>query len=137
MAKTILTGNDPAPCFEPICKETYGIIVYQEQLLQIIQKVAGYSPAQSDILRRIIGKKETNTLAIEKEIFIERAIRNGFTEQDADQIFQLLVLYSGYAFSKSHATAYTIISWRCAYLKANFPEEFARVWHFDQSREIS
>ncbi|MDR2397837.1 MAG: DNA polymerase III subunit alpha [Spirochaetaceae bacterium] len=114
----------PDPCLEDILKETYGVIVYQEQVMQVAQRIAGYSLGQADILRRAMGKKKKEVMVKEKEKFIAGAKARGFKEKDADRIFEILIPFAGYGFNKSHAAAYSVVAYHTAYLKANFPEEF-------------
>ena len=114
----------PDPCLESILKETYGVIVYQEQVMQVAQIIGGYSLGQADLLRRAMGKKKTEVMVKEKARFIEGAKKKGFSEADAARIFEILVPFAGYGFNKSHAAAYSVIAYRTAYLKANFPAEF-------------
>ncbi|MHB9293467.1 putative DNA polymerase III subunit alpha [Hollandina sp. SP2] len=114
----------PDPCLEDILKETYGVIVYQEQVMQVAQRIAGYSLGQADILRRAMGKKKKEVMVKEKEKFIAGAKANGFKGKDADRIFEILIPFAGYGFNKSHAAAYSVVAYHTAYLKANFPEEF-------------
>ncbi|MDR1867583.1 MAG: DNA polymerase III subunit alpha [Treponema sp.] len=116
--------NYPDPCLEDILKETYGVIVYQEQVMQVAQKIAGYSLGEADILRRAMGKKKVEVMVKEKEKFLAGAKERGFDPAVADKIFEILIPFAGYGFNKSHATAYSIIAYRTAYLKANFPVEF-------------
>jgi DNA polymerase-3 subunit alpha len=114
----------PLPELEPVLKETYGVIVYQEQVMEIARIVAGYSLGQADILRRAMGKKKPEEMAKQKKSFIEGAVARGLSEKKADEIFELLVPFAGYGFNKSHAAAYSILAYKTAYLKANFPAEF-------------
>jgi DNA polymerase-3 subunit alpha len=114
----------PDPCLEDILKETYGVIVYQEQVMQVAQRIAGYSPGQADMLRRAMGKKKPEIIAKEKKPFIAGALRQGFSEADADRIYEILAPFGGYGFNKSHAAAYSVLSYRTAWLKAHFPAEF-------------
>ncbi|MDR1277421.1 MAG: DNA polymerase III subunit alpha [Treponema sp.] len=114
----------PDPCLEDILKETYGVIVYQEQVMQVAQRIAGYTPGQADMLRRAMGKKKPEIIAKEKGPFIAGALKQGFSEADADRIYEILAPFAGYGFNKSHAAAYSILSFRTAWLKAHFPEEF-------------
>jgi DNA polymerase-3 subunit alpha len=114
----------PDPCLEPILKETYGVIVYQEQVMQVAQRIGGYSLGQADLLRRAMGKKKHEVMVKEKEKFVESAVKNGFKAADADRIFEILIPFAGYGFNKSHAAAYSVVAYRTAYLKANFPAEF-------------
>ncbi|MDR0623582.1 MAG: DNA polymerase III subunit alpha, partial [Treponema sp.] len=114
----------PDPCLEDILKETYGVIVYQEQVMQVAERIAGYSPGQADLLRRAMGKKKPEVIAKEKKPFIAGAVKQGFSEADADRIYEILAPFAGYGFNKSHAAAYSILSFRTAWLKAHFPAEF-------------
>jgi len=114
----------PLPELEPILKETYGVIVYQEQVMQVAQKVAGYSLGQADLLRRAMGKKKPEILAKEEIPFIEGAVKLGYSKEKAKEIFELLVPFAGYGFNKSHAAAYSVLAYQTAYLKANYPAEF-------------
>jgi DNA polymerase-3 subunit alpha len=114
----------PDPCLEDILKETYGVIVYQEQVMQVAQRIAGYSLGQADILRRAMGKKKREIIEKEKGPFLEGAVKNGFSRQHADDIYEILAPFAGYGFNKSHAAAYSVLSFRTAYLKAHFPAEF-------------
>jgi DNA polymerase-3 subunit alpha len=114
----------PDPCLEPILKETYGVIVYQEQVMQVAQRIGGYSLGQADLLRRAMGKKKHDVMVKEKEKFIDGAVKNGFKAADADRIFEILIPFAGYGFNKSHAAAYSVVAYRTAYLKANYPAEF-------------
>ncbi len=114
----------PLPELEPILKETYGVIVYQEQVMEIARKVAGFSLGQADILRRAMGKKKKDVMAEQKGKFIEGALKNGYSKKTAERIFELLVPFAGYGFNKSHAAAYSVLAYQTAYLKANYPAEF-------------
>ena len=114
----------PDPCLKDILEETYGVIVYQEQVMQVAQRIAGYSLGAADLLRRAMGKKKVEVMIAEKATFISGAIAQGFSEEKATAIFELLIPFAGYGFNKSHAAAYSIIAYQTAYLKANFPEEF-------------
>jgi DNA polymerase-3 subunit alpha len=114
----------PDPCLKDILEETYGVIVYQEQVMQVAQRIAGYSLGQADLLRRAMGKKKAEVMIKEKVNFIAGSIKNGFKEADADRIFEILIPFAGYGFNKSHAAAYSVIAYHTAYLKANFPAEF-------------
>ncbi len=109
---------------EPLLKETYGIIVYQEQVMQIAQVLSGYSLGEADLLRRAMGKKIKSEMDAQKERFIEGAIKNNVDAKKADEIFEHVQKFAGYGFNKSHAAAYAVVSYQTAYLKANFPVEF-------------
>ncbi len=113
------------PLLEPICRETYGIMVYQEQVMQAAQALAGYTLGQADILRRAMGKKLPEEMANQRASFVEGCKRtNRIPEPKAHRIFDLLEKFAGYGFNKSHAAAYAIIAYQTAYLKANYPVEF-------------
>lgn len=112
------------PILEPILKETYGVILYQEQVMQIARDMAGFTLAQADNMRRAIGKKIIDVLEAQKKAFVEGSMKNGVTEKLAQRIFDLIVKFAGYGFNKSHSVAYGFISYQTAYLKANFPVEF-------------
>jgi DNA polymerase-3 subunit alpha len=114
----------PDPSLEDVLKETYGVIVYQEQVMQVARIIAGYSMGQADLLRRAMGKKKKEIINKEKEPFIAGAIKQGFSEEKAGRIYDILVPFAEYGFNKSHAAAYSVLSYRTAWLKANFPAEF-------------
>jgi DNA polymerase-3 subunit alpha len=114
----------PDPRLEDVLKETYGVIVYQEQVMQVARIIAGYSLGQADILRRAMGKKKKEVIEAEKVNFLEGAERQGYSKNKAGQIYDILVPFAGYGFNKSHAAAYSVIAYHTAYLKANFPAEF-------------
>ncbi len=114
----------PDPRLEDVLKETYGVIVYQEQVMQVARIIAGYSLGQADILRRAMGKKKKEIIDAEKINFLEGAERQGYSKTKAGQIYDILVPFAGYGFNKSHAAAYSVIAYHTAYLKANFPAEF-------------
>ena len=112
------------PELEPILKETYGVIVYQEQVMKIASAIAGYSLGESDILRRAMGKKKAEEMAAQKSIFVEKSIKRSFDGKKAEELFDLMAYFAGYGFNKSHSAAYALIAYQTAYLKANFPAEF-------------
>ncbi len=112
------------PFLEGILKETYGVIVYQEQVIQIAHKIAGMSLAEADILRRAIGKKELATMKQQKEKFIKGAISNGLPVKIAEEIYSSIDKFANYGFNKSHAVAYSLIAYQTAYLKAHYTPEF-------------
>jgi DNA polymerase-3 subunit alpha len=114
----------PHPDLEPILKATYGSIVYQEQVMQIAQVLAGYSLGEADLLRRAMGKKKVEAMAAQKVRFVEGAVGLGHDAEKADEIFELLAFFAGYGFNKSHSAAYGIISYQTAWLKANHRAEF-------------
>jgi DNA polymerase-3 subunit alpha len=114
----------PHPMLEPILKETYGVIIYQEQVMQIAQVMAGFSLGDADLLRRAMGKKDKREMAQQRSRFVDGAVRNGVRKSDAVEIFELVDKFAGYGFNKSHAAAYAVVSYHTAYLKANYREEF-------------
>ena len=114
----------PDPCLEDILKETYGVMVYQEQVMQVAQRIAGFSLGEADMLRRAMGKKKPEVLLGKKKEFIEGALKQGFSEQHAEEIFDIMIPFAGYGFNKSHAAAYSVVAYRTAWLKANRPAEF-------------
>lgn len=109
---------------EPILKETYGVIVYQEQVMKISSAIAGYSLGQADILRRAMGKKKAEVMAEQKKTFLAGAQQKGFDAKKAGELFDLMAYFAGYGFNKSHSAAYAMIAYQTAYLKANYPAEF-------------
>jgi DNA polymerase-3 subunit alpha len=109
---------------EPILRETYGIMVYQEQVMQMAQIVGGYSLGNADLLRRAMGKKNIEQMARERAKFIAGAAAHGVEENKADAIFDLMEKFAGYGFNKSHAAAYALVSYQTAWLKAHYPAEF-------------
>ena len=114
----------PHPKLEEILKPTYGIIVYQEQIMQIANVLAGYTMAEADILRKAIGKKKPEILKQQRGIFIEKAIKQGVSRAVATKVFDLIEYFAGYGFNKSHAVGYATISYQTAYLKAHYPKEY-------------
>ncbi len=124
------------PALEPILNVTYGCMVYQEQVMQIVRDLAGYSLGRADLVRRAMGKKKLDVMAKEREYFIHGqtdeqgnviipgCVRNGISEADANKIFDEMAEFAKYAFNKSHAAAYAVVSYRTAYLKAYYPAEF-------------
>jgi len=121
-------GEEPVellhPRLEGILKETYGVIIYQEQVMQIAQVLAGFSLGEADLLRRAMGKKDKREMAQQKSRFVEGALKGGVKRADAEYIFELVDKFAGYGFNKSHAAAYALVSYQTAYMKANFREEF-------------
>jgi len=112
------------PLMEAILKETYGIMVYQEQVMRIASDLAGFTMGEADILRRAMGKKSPELMAEQRKKFVDGALARGVSEKKADKIFSLMEQFAGYGFNKSHAAAYAIIAYQTAYLKANYPVEF-------------
>jgi len=114
----------PHPMLESILEETYGIAVYQEQVMQIAQTMAGYSLGEADLLRRAMGKKNVDEMERQRVRFTEGAKERGVEEAKANEIYELLAKFAGYGFNKSHAAAYALVAYQTAYMKANFPVEF-------------
>jgi DNA polymerase-3 subunit alpha len=112
------------PLLEPILKETYGVIVYQEQVQQLAREIAGYSLGGADLLRRAMGKKIKSEMDAQREVFIEGAGRRGIPQKLATTIFEQVAKFASYGFVKAHATAYALLAYQTAYLKANHPLEF-------------
>ncbi|HOC55047.1 MAG TPA: DNA polymerase III subunit alpha [Verrucomicrobiota bacterium] len=113
------------PLLAPICRETYGIMIYQEQVMQATQALAGYSLGGADMLRRAMGKKQADEMAKQRDTFVKGCAQvNHIPAAKADQIFNLLEKFAGYGFNKSHAAAYAVLAYQTAYLKANYPVEF-------------
>jgi DNA polymerase III subunit alpha len=115
----------PHPLLEPIAKETYGILIYQEQVMQAAQILAGYTLGGADLLRRAMGKKKVEEMQKQREKFVKGAKEHhDISATKANQVFDLLEKFAGYGFNKSHAAAYAVVAYQTAYLKANFPVEF-------------
>jgi DNA polymerase-3 subunit alpha len=112
------------PQLESILSDTYGVIAYQEQVMRIAQALAGFSLGQADVLRKAMGKKDPKVMAKQREAFMEGARAKGVNEKKATKIFDLMEYFAGYGFNKSHSTAYALLAYQTAYLKANYP------WHF-------
>ncbi len=112
------------PSLEGILKETFGVIIYQEQVMQIAQELSGYSLGGADLLRRAMGKKDAGIMAQQRQEFTKGAVARGVAEKQAGQIYDQVDKFAGYGFNKSHAAAYALVSYQTAYLKANYPVEF-------------
>ncbi|MFR7871580.1 MAG: DNA polymerase III subunit alpha, partial [Fenollaria timonensis] len=139
--KFVEARHDPSkityldPHLEPILKETYGCIVYQEQVMRIFRNLAGYSLGGADIVRRAMSKKKMKVLEQERknfiygkddgdEVIIKGAVRNGIKEEVANEIFDYMLDFANYAFNKSHSAAYSVVAYRTAYLKYYYPKEY-------------
>ncbi len=128
------------PLLEPILKETYGVIVYQEQVMEIARTFAGYTLGEADVLRRAIGKKEKELMESLKEEFILRSKQRGISEEIAQKIFDLIEKFADYGFNKSHSAAYAMLSYQTAYLKAHYPIYFIAsilTYEANKSEEVS
>ncbi|MDP3878943.1 MAG: DNA polymerase III subunit alpha [Dehalococcoidales bacterium] len=130
----------PHPALESILEETYGVIVYQDQVLFIVQAFAGYSLGQADIFRKAMGKKIPEVMKKEKLNFIEGAKKRGFSDEIAAEVFALIEPFAGYAFNKAHSVSYALIAYQTAYLKANYPAEYITallMTHADQPDKVA
>jgi DNA polymerase-3 subunit alpha len=114
----------PHPDLADILDETYGVITYQDQVLLIAQKFAGYTLGEADVMRKAMGKKIPTAMRAERDRFVKGAKRKGYSEGDAQEIFELILPFAGYAFNKAHAVCYAMIAYQTAYLKAHFPGEY-------------
>ena len=112
------------PLLEPILKDTYGVILYQEQVMQIASVMGGFSLGQADLLRRAMGKKKESILKAQRESFLAGTQKNGISDDIANKVFDLMVYFAGYGFNKSHSAAYAYIAWQTAYLKTHYRAEF-------------
>ncbi|MFZ5449550.1 MAG: DNA polymerase III subunit alpha [Thermodesulfobacteriota bacterium] len=112
------------PQLEPILKETYGVILYQEQVMQIAAAVSGFSLAEADLLRRAMGKKDPAVMASQRDRFVSGAVAGGVPKGKANELFTLIEKFAGYGFNKSHSAAYALVAYQTAYLKAHYPLEF-------------
>ncbi len=114
----------PHACLETVLKPTYGVIVYQEQVMQAAQVMAGMTLGGADLLRRAMGKKKPEEMAKMRQIFVDGAVTQGYKAEDAEKVFELIDYFAGYGFNKSHSAAYALLTYQTAYLKAHFPVEF-------------
>jgi DNA polymerase-3 subunit alpha len=112
------------PQLEPVLRDTYGVIAYQEQVMRISNVIAGFTLGEADVLRKAMGKKKADVMAAMRAKFVAGAMKNGHTEKKAAHLFELMEHFAGYGFNKSHSTAYAYLAYQTAYLKANYP------WHF-------
>ena len=130
----------PHPTLEEILRETYGVIVYQDQVLHVLQTFAGYTLGQADVVRKAMGKKIASLMAKERERFIEGAVGKGFDHDISERVFNLIEPFAGYAFNKAHSVSYAMIAYWTAYLKANYPVEFMTALltsHLGQSDRVA
>lgn len=112
------------PELEPILRSTYGVIVFQEQVMQIATTLAGFTLGSADLLRKAMGKKNAEVMAEQRQFFVDGAVKNHYPEETAGKIFDLLAYFAGYGFNRSHSVAYALIAYQTAYLKAHYPREF-------------
>ncbi|HKI43702.1 MAG TPA: DNA polymerase III subunit alpha [Balneolales bacterium] len=121
-------GNEkveyPHPSLEKVLKSTYGIMVYQEQIMQVAQIMAGYTLGEADLLRRAMGKKKVEVMEKQREIFISRAVERDVDKETAVDVFEKMAYFAGYGFNKSHAAAYSVVAYQTGYFKANYPAEY-------------
>ena len=119
------TGIDyPHPDLEPILKDTYGIIVYQEQIMQIASSMAGFSLGEADLLRRAVGKKKREILDEQRAHFVSGSLKQGYGEEEANRVYDMIVRFADYGFNRAHAAAYAVLAFQTAYLKAHYPVYF-------------
>ncbi|MBN1653398.1 MAG: DNA polymerase III subunit alpha [Deltaproteobacteria bacterium] len=114
----------PHPCLQETLKDTFGVMVYQEQVMQAARDMAGFSLGAADLLRRAMGRKKADEMAKQKVAFVSGALSQGHSKADADYVFDLITNFADYGFNKSHSAAYALIAYQCAYLKAHYPVEF-------------
>ncbi len=114
----------PHPMLQPILEPTYGIPVYQEQVMQMAQVMGGYTLGSADLLRRAMGKKQKEEMARHRTLFVQGALERGVPEQTANDVFDMMAKFAGYGFNKSHSAAYSVVAYQTAYLKAHYPAEF-------------
>src|SRR5207237_2889974 len=112
------------PKLEPVLRETFGVIVYQEQVMEAARRLSGYSLGEADLLRRAMGKKIRSEMAAQRTRFVDGALKDGVEKGQAEAIFELLARFADYGFNKSHAAAYALVAYQTAYMKANYPVEF-------------
>ena len=115
------------PSLESILKSTYGIIIYQEQIMQIARTMADYTLGEADILRKAMSKKKKDILLKEKETFVSRAINKGYNEKLVSRVYELMLKFAEYGFNKSHSIGYSIVAYKMAYLKAHYPKEVVQI----------
>ncbi len=114
----------PHPKLKQLLEPTYGIMVYQEQIMKTAQLIAGYSLGDADLLRRAMGKKKRKVMAEQRDIFVDRAVQNEVDEEKAIEIFEMMAEFANYGFNKSHSAAYSVVAYQTAYFKANYPAEY-------------
>ena len=114
----------PDDSLKDILSSTYGIMIYQEQIMQVLVKMGNYSFAEADNIRRAMSKKKHDVMEREREIFIERSVKNGYTKEKANEVYDLIIKFADYGFNKAHSVSYALIGYQMAYLKANYPVYF-------------
>ncbi|WP_104684922.1 DNA polymerase III subunit alpha [Helicobacter bizzozeronii] len=133
-------GHEPITymfaALEPILRPTYGTIIYQEQVMQIVQSIAGFSLGEADLIRRAMGKKDASIMAANRAKFVEGAQKKGYEVQKAGELFDLIVKFAGYGFNKSHSVAYAMLTFQTAYLKTHYKHEFMAAMLSSECRHI-
>ena len=114
----------PDPSLEDILKDTYGIMIYQEQIMQVLVRMGNYTFAEADNIRRAMSKKKQDVMEREREVFIERSVKNGYSKEKANEVYDLIIKFANYGFNKAHSVSYALIGYQMAYLKANYPVYF-------------
>src|SRR5699024_2876560 len=114
----------PHPKLEELLKPTYGIMIYQEQIMKAAQIIAGYSLGDADLLRRAMGKKKRKVMAEQRDIFVRRSVERGVKKEKAVEIFDMMAEFANYGFNKSHSAAYSVVAYQTAFFKANYPAEY-------------
>ena len=122
------------PQLKAILEETYGVMVYQEQVMQIANAVAGFRLGEADVLRRAMGKKKVEEMVAMREKFVAGALKNKVSEQKARKLFELIEQFAGYGFNKSHSAAYALVAYHTAYLKTHYPVEFMAATAYRRNR---
>src|SRR6202011_3441090 len=117
-------STPPDPALADVLEESYGVIVYQDQVLQVVRKLAGYSLGQADVLRKAMGKKDKQVMAEEGPKFMKAVVEHGYSSNTAERVWELLQPFAGYAFGKAHAYCYALVAYQTAYFKANYPAEW-------------
>src|SRR5687767_15336833 len=125
------------PEMKEILNNTYGIIVYQEQIMQLAQKLAGYTLSEADLMRRAMGKKKREEMAQHQEKFVKGAVERGIKKEKAEKIFSLMEKFSDYGFPRSHSVAYAFLAFQTAYLKAHYPEHFRSEEHTSELQSLA
>lgn len=114
----------PDPSLEEILKDTYGIMIYQEQIMQVLVKMGNYTFAEADNIRRAMSKKKHDVMEHEREVFVSRSEKNGYTKEKAEEVYDLIIKFANYGFNKAHSVAYALIGYQMAWLKAHYPVYF-------------
>ena len=113
----------------PLLRPTFGIMIYQEQIMKVAQQMGGYSLSEADVLRRIMGKKKADLLPPEEEKFVRQSVERGYDEKVAKNVFAKMAMFAGYGFNKSHSAAYSVVAYHTMYFKANYTSEYLSLIH--------